>query len=110
MDARFDQEFYQSEWQRVLPLGPHGIQPYVRASRTSRLPGLQPDLGRLVATVGTVAQGVIAFGRFAAVAVARPPMLSATGPRAARPRPSLHLPHQGARPAPAARRRSGAAY
>jgi hypothetical protein len=33
MDDRFDQEFYKSEWQRALPLGPHGIQPYVRTSR-----------------------------------------------------------------------------
>ena len=109
MDDRFDQEFYQSEWQRVLPLGPHGIQPYVRASRTSRLPGLQPDLGRLIATVGTVAQGVIAFGRFAALGMAKRPMLSATGPRAERPRPAPRLAHQAARPAPAARRRSRAA-
>ena len=52
MDDRFDQEFYRSEWHRTLPLGPHGIQPYVRTSHSSRL----PDLGRLVAIVGTMAQ------------------------------------------------------
>jgi hypothetical protein len=36
MDDRFDQEFYRSAWRRVLPVGPHGIQPYLPTSGTAR--------------------------------------------------------------------------
>jgi hypothetical protein len=89
MDDRFDQEFYRSEWQRVLPLGPDGLQPYVRASRTSRLPGSQAHLSRSLATLGAVAQAVIAVGRFAAVGMADRLMLSASAPRTELQRPSL---------------------
>lgn len=113
MGHRFEEEFYKSEWQRVLPLGPHGIQPYVRASRISRRPGLQAALGRLIATLGAMARGVIGFDRFAAIGMARRPMPVATGARAERERPSLRLAHEAARPvahrAPATRRQSRAA-
>lgn len=85
MDDRFDREFYKSEWQRVLPLGPNGIQPYVRASRPSRLPALRAGLGRLIAISGRVAQSVIRFGRFAAIGAAKRPMPSAGAPRVQRP-------------------------
>jgi hypothetical protein len=70
MDRGFDREFYRTEWRRVLPLGPDGIQPYVRASRISRRPGLQAALGRLIATLGAMARGVIGFDRFAAIGMA----------------------------------------
>ena len=109
MADRFEREFYSSEWRRVLPLGPDGIQPYVRTSLTSRRGGLQAALGRLIATWAAMAQCVIAFGRFAASGMARRPMLVAAGPQAERPRPALRLAHQAARPAPAARCRSRAA-
>jgi hypothetical protein len=33
MTDRFEQEFYKSPWHRVLPVGPHGIEPYVRPAR-----------------------------------------------------------------------------
>jgi hypothetical protein len=109
MDRGFDQEFYRSEWRRVLPLGPDGIQPYVRTSRTSRRPGLQAALGRLIATMGVMVQGVTAFG----TGMARRPILVAAGARAERPLVSLRLAHEAARPAarPAAapQRRSRAA-
>jgi hypothetical protein len=113
MADRFDQEFYSTEWRRVLPLGPDGIQPYIRTSRTSRRPGLQAVLGRLIATLGATAQGVIAFGRLAAIGMARRPMPVAAGARAERQRPLLRLAHEAAPPAPrraaATRRRSRAA-
>jgi hypothetical protein len=109
MNDRFDQEFYTSEWRRVLPLGPDGIQPYVRASHASRLPGAQSDMGRLIATLGTVAHRVIAFGRLAAERPVR--MASAAG--AQRRQRSLRLAHEPAgrvaRPAAAPRCPSRAA-
>jgi hypothetical protein len=94
MDGRFDQEFYRSEWQRVLPLGPDGIQPYVRTSGTSR----SLDPGRLVAIQGTTAQGAIAFARQTAIGIlSRLPL--AIGPREARQDCSLRLAHPTAHPA-----------
>ena len=33
MDEGFDREFYRCRWRLVLPVGPDGIQPYVRATR-----------------------------------------------------------------------------
>ena len=38
MHDRFDQEFYRPRWQRVLPVGPDGIQPYGAWARPPRLP------------------------------------------------------------------------
>jgi hypothetical protein len=94
VDDRFDQEFYRSGWQRVLPLGPDGIQPYARASGTSPLPGLQADLRSLLATLGGMAQGVVAFGRFAAqwISLDRPP-------RGRQQRPSPRVADQATHPA-----------
>ena len=31
MNESFEREFYRSRWQRVLPVGPYGVQPYVHA-------------------------------------------------------------------------------
>jgi hypothetical protein len=94
MQDRFDQEFYRSEWHRTLPVGPHGIQPYVRTSHSSRL----PDLGRLVAILGALAQGAMAFGRWTAIGLARTPLRSAHGPRRARQHSPLRLAYETSRP------------
>ena len=72
MDDRFDQEFYRSAWQRVLPVGPHGIQPYLPTSGTAR--ALPAALHGLVGLVGAVARGVGALGRGAALGIAAQPM------------------------------------
>ena len=104
MHSRFDQEFYRSEWQRTLPLGPHGIQPYVRTSPTSRL----PDPGRLVARLSAMAQGAIAFGRWTAIGLARGQLPLAHQPRTARQYRSLRLAHETARPVRDERRQRAA--
>lgn len=78
MDDRFEEEFYKSPWHRVLPLGPHGIQPYVRAGR----PGWGAELKyRLAAMLRALAQGLSevreglgafgSFGRWGATGGAR---------------------------------------
>jgi hypothetical protein len=103
MDDRFDQEFYRSRWQRVLAAGPDGNQPYVHTAHTPRLPG-SARLGRAIAILVAAARRVIAFGRFAAVRMAKRPMLSQPGLRAQR-RSSLRLVHATARP-PARQTRS----
>jgi hypothetical protein len=97
MDARFDEEFYKSSWQRVLPLGPDGIQPYVRASRPSRLPGVPADMARLIATLDTLAQGVIRVRT--TVGERRGQSAAAVGERTSRAAPATMAP---------ARARSGA--
>ena len=89
MDDRFDREFYKPEWQRVLPLGPDGLQPFVRASRRQRSPGPHADLGRWIATLDTVARRVIAFARSAARGMAERPVPSACAPRAPLPARTL---------------------
>jgi hypothetical protein len=80
MDDRFDQEFYRSEWQRVLPAGPYGVQPYVRTARCAR--GLPTGVQGLMGLVAAVARAFIALGRWAAVGMAARPMPLTTAPRA----------------------------
>jgi hypothetical protein len=70
MDDSFDREFYSSEWQRVLAVGPYGIQPYIRTSGAAA--GL---IWRLSAVAG-------ALGRWAASGIATRPMPLTTAPRA----------------------------
>jgi hypothetical protein len=70
MDDRFDQEFYRSGWQRVLPAGPYGIQPYVRTSGAA---------AGVIWRLGAVAS---ALGRWAASGMATRPMWLTTAPRA----------------------------
>ena len=98
MDDRFDQEFYTSEWQRVLPLGPHGIQPYLHGSRSSRSPVLRAEPGRFVATLGAVAQTVVAVGRLAALGMAKRPASTASIACTQRRLSSLRLAHETTRP------------
>jgi hypothetical protein len=74
MGNRFEQEFYRSTWQRVLPAGPYGIQPYVRTARS----GPHGLIGLLAA----VARGVSALGRWAAIATAMRPLPPTIAPRA----------------------------
>jgi hypothetical protein len=50
MDDRFDQEFYRSEWQRVLAIGPYGVQPYIRTSGAAA--GLIWRLGAAASALG----------------------------------------------------------
>jgi hypothetical protein len=80
MDDRFDQEFYRSAWQRVLPAGPHGIQPYVRTARRAR--GLPIGPHGLIGLLAAAARGVIALGRGAASGTATRPLPLTTAPRA----------------------------
>ena len=64
MDDRFDREFYRSQWQRVLPVGPHGIQPYVQTSRRARgLPTGRQGLIGLLAAVSPRRHRARAWGR-----------------------------------------------
>jgi hypothetical protein len=80
MDDRFDQEFYQSAWQRVLPAGPHGIQPYVRTARRAR--GLPTGRQGLIGLLAAITRGAIALGRWAARGIATRPMALPIAPRA----------------------------
>ena len=77
MDDRFDREFYRSGWQRVLPLGPHGIQPYVGSPCNVRGLGLYG----LVALLGALARRVQTFGRYGSSGIAARPLPLTTAPR-----------------------------
>jgi hypothetical protein len=68
MIERFEQEFYKDPWHRVLPLGPGGIQPYVRPDHGR--PGAA-DLWRLGASIGRALGLIAAFGRGAVMGMAR---------------------------------------
>jgi hypothetical protein len=60
MHEGFDREFYRPRWQHVLPLGPLGIQPYVRAGRSARSAGAGPVLRRLGATLAALTPSALA--------------------------------------------------
>ena len=49
MDEGFDREFYRCRWRLVLPVGPDGIQPYVRATRGAGSSASRSALRRLLA-------------------------------------------------------------
>jgi hypothetical protein len=62
MTEPFDQEFYRSSWHRVLPVGPHGIQPYIRPGGN---PGMRAGAlaRRGLATIGgTALRRAVGFG------------------------------------------------
>jgi hypothetical protein len=63
MNEGFDREFYRSRWQRVLPVGPYGVQPYVRAGRGSGAAAVSAVLRRLGAIFATLIAGAIALRR-----------------------------------------------
>jgi hypothetical protein len=81
MIDRFEQEFYGRPWRRVLPVGPHGIQPYVRPARAASAVALR----RLAAIVGPMLRQTVAFGRWAVISMAKRPMLEDIGPRGRQP-------------------------
>jgi hypothetical protein len=63
MNEGFDREFYRSRWQRVLPIGPYGVQPYVRVKRGSGRTGAGSALRRLRAMFTGMVRGAIALWR-----------------------------------------------
>jgi hypothetical protein len=77
MTERFEQEFYTSAWRRVLPLGPYGIQPYVRPARRRRGAVGLPRLG---ASIGRTLERITKFGGWAAVGVSKRPMPEGVSP------------------------------
>jgi hypothetical protein len=79
MVDRFDQEFYPSAWRRVLPVGPHGIQPYLPSSGAARC--LPAALYGPVGLVGAVARSVGALVRWATLGITAQPR-GTTAPRA----------------------------
>jgi hypothetical protein len=56
MTEGFDREFYRSRWQRVLPVGPYGVQPYVHARRGSSAAAA----GSVRRRLGTIFAGLMA--------------------------------------------------
>jgi hypothetical protein len=66
MDDPFEREFYRSRWNRVLPVGPHGIQPYVHTGRRSARSAAGPALRGPLAMLVELARGAITSGRRAA--------------------------------------------
>jgi hypothetical protein len=70
MNEGFDREFYRSRWQRVLPVGPYGVQPYVRVKRGSGRTGAGSALRRLRAMFAGMMAGAIASWRRGANGVA----------------------------------------
>ena len=67
MDDPFDRELYRSRWDRVLPLGPHGIQPYVDTGRSSAGAAAAPALRVPLAILIGLARGAISSWRRAAI-------------------------------------------
>jgi hypothetical protein len=63
MNEGFDREFYRSRWQRVLPVGPCGVQPCVRPSRGSDLAAAGSVLRRLWAIVARLMPSALALWR-----------------------------------------------
>jgi hypothetical protein len=64
MNDRFEKEFYRSSWQRVLPVGPDGIQPLVRTGRPARRHRLAAMLRSLTKGLSAFGRGLGAFGSF----------------------------------------------
>jgi hypothetical protein len=63
MNEGFDREFYRSRWHRVLPVGPYGVQPYVRAGRGSGSAAAGSVLRRLGAIFARLMPGALALWR-----------------------------------------------
>ena len=73
MDEDFDREFYRSRWQRVLPVGPDGIQPYVRAARGAGSTTPRSALRRLLAIFAALMSSVATLWRWDAIGAAMRP-------------------------------------
>jgi hypothetical protein len=73
MTAHFEQEFYKSAMQRVLPVGPDGIQPYVWPAGR-RQASLGAGLRRLAGILGPAVDRIVAFGRRTAVGTSKRPL------------------------------------
>ena len=74
MTERFEQEFYPDSWRRVLPLGPDGLQTYVRPAHGRGA----ADLRRLARGMGRAFGRIAAFGRRAASGMSK---LASRAPR-----------------------------
>jgi hypothetical protein len=61
MNEDFDREFYRSRWQRVLPVGPYGVQPYVHAQRGSGSAATGSVLRRLGAVFARLTPSALAL-------------------------------------------------
>ena len=59
MDTPFERELYRSRWDRVLPVGPHGIQPYVDTGRSSARSAAAPVRRAILARLVGLARGAI---------------------------------------------------
>jgi hypothetical protein len=89
MDHGFENEFYRSRWHRVLPVGPDGIQPYVRTGpRPDRIAGLRVRpaamLRALARGLREIRDGLGAFGRWGG-AQGRSPAMPGRGAGPGRP-------------------------
>ena len=102
MNDRFEQEFYKSPWRRVLPVGPDGMQPFVRTARPAPRHGLAAMLRSLAQGLSAVGRGLGAFGWFgrwgATGSAEHAPLAHATRPRQL---PSVRLSRAAPRAAPA---------
>jgi len=97
MTERFEQEFYPDSWRRVLPLGPDGLQTYVRPAHGRGA----ADLRRLARSMGRAFGRIAAFGRRAASGMSKRPILASRAP----PRMPPGVAPEAARPARAAPQR-----
>jgi hypothetical protein len=102
MDDRLEKEFYKSSWQRVLPVGPDGMQPLVRADRPAPRHGLAAMLRSLTQGVSAFGRGLGAFGSFGRWGATRSawPAKAAHATRS-RQHPSVRLSRAAPRTAPA---------
>ena len=98
MTRRFEQELHKLQWHHVLPIGPYGIQPFVQPGHAEA----ERAGWRLAARVGATIRQIAAFGRWAAIGMARRPMLESIEPRR---RPPPRPAPQAVRPTPPVRRR-----
>jgi hypothetical protein len=67
MDQGFDREFYRSRRQRMLPVGPDGIQPYVRVTRSGRSSAPGSALRRLLPNLRRATASAVALWRWDAI-------------------------------------------